>query len=523
MKKIYEAIDPNQEKEKLIDEDNQVRALLGSSEVGINDLWIVTRLPEVPSEGKVENNRWALNGIEMDSSGKNDILVIDSLAFHVADGFRKVGVNDTDFGNEITLSSKAIILMPKEDYIKRGLKLNTRRPLRKLPIRLYEGKEDLALKMLFKDLKAVHLDILNGEYIKTPETKDFINSLKRQIDVTNKMPKEDDVRPKTINRKRRGYRSISEKPQIEAPIEDQRGNYRIITGVTTDTEGDVYLGDGFTASTDIGKVRRNQEDAVLLIRDKNNPDFKMMVVADGMGGHKSGEIASNEIVERLKDWFLNLSDEQKACYETSVENLKEDLLRQIKEEIIPAVKEKTFEEGGSTLVCAIIGKNDTMVTNVGDSRAYIAKGGKLKQISREDTLTQKKIEEGKLPSKEIARFDVESNIITKSIGKDDGDTFEPYVTVIPNESYDILLLVSDGVTDCLSDEDMIAICINTDKEKLARLMVEAAIRHDSILKKQYRRDGLRNYISGGPDNATCAAFAKENRQTKPDQDEDFEI
>ena len=128
-----------------------------------------------------------------------------------------------------------------------------------------------------------------------------------------------------------------------------------------------------------------------------------------------------------------------------------------------------------------------MVTNVGDSRAYIAKGGKLKQISREDTLTQKKIEEGKLPSKEIARFDVESNIITKSIGKDDGDTFEPYVTVIPNESYDILLLVSDGVTDCLSDEDMIAICINTDKEKLARLMVEAAIRHDSWIKKLYFR------------------------------------
>ena len=64
---------------------------------------------------------------------------------------------------------------------------------------------------------------------------------------------------------------------------------------------------------------------MLLIRDKNNPDFKMMVVADGMGGHKSGEIASNEIVERLKDWFLNLSDEQKACYETSVENLKNEV------------------------------------------------------------------------------------------------------------------------------------------------------------------------------------------------------
>ena len=63
----------------------------------------------------------------------------------------------------------------------------------------------------------------------------------------------------------------------------------------------------------------------------------------------------------------------------------------------------------------------------------------------------------------------------------------------------------------------------TDKEKIERLMVEAAIRHDSIKKKQYRRDGLRNYISGGPDNATCAAFAKENRQTKPDKDEDFEI
>lgn len=243
----------------------------------------------------------------------------------------------------------------------------------------------------------------------------------------------------------------------------------------------------------------------------------MMVVADGMGGATDGEVASNTIVEMLKDWFMQLTDEQKACYETSVDGLKEDLLKQINESIIPSVKDKTSNGGGSTLVCAIVGKNDTMVLNVGDSRAYIAKDGDLKQISREDTMTQKKLERGILPNKDIARFDPQSNMIIQSIGLDDGHLPEPYVVILDNDSYDILLLLSDGVSDCLSDEDLIAVCKNTDRRELAKRIVEKALRHDSILPEEYKRKRLVRYKPGGVDNATAAAFTpKKDDPDDPD-------
>ena len=204
---------------------------------------------------------------------------------------------------------------------------------------------------------------------------------------------------------------------------------------------------------------------------------------------------------------MQLTDEQKACYETSVDELKEDLLKQINESIIPSVKDKTLNGGGSTLVCAIVGKNDTMVLNVGDSRAYIAKDGDLKQISREDTMTQQKLELGMLPNKDIARFDPQSSRILQSIGIDDGHLPEPYVVILDNDSYDLLILLSDGVSDCLSDEDLIAVCKTTNRKELAKRFVTVAVGHDSILPQEHKKKRLVKYIPGGKDNATAAVFA----------------
>ena len=451
------------------------------------------------------DSTWSLNCIETDDSGENDILVIDPLGFHIRDNPNNVGITNTTFDGPIKLSNQASILMPRKKYIELGMHLESRRTLRNLPIRLYEGEEDLALKMLMYNKGFIHLDISNGQFVGNEYNSIFIDSVGRAIDEINEMEMEKDVKAYTIKRTgpKRVYR---EKPQ-EAPIEEQKGDYRIISGKTTDTEGDIELGDELNASTDIGKVRNNQEDAVLLIRDKNNPDFKMMVVADGMGGATDGEVASNTIVEMLKDWFMQLTDEQKACYETSVDELKEDLLKQINESIIPSVKDKTLNGGGSTLVCAIVGKNDTMVLNVGDSRAYIAKDGDLKQISREDTMTQQKLELGMLPNKDIARFDPQSSRILQSIGIDDGHLPEPYVVILDNDSYDLLILLSDGVSDCLSDEDLIAVCKTTNRKELAKRFVTVAVGHDSILPQEHKKKRLVKYIPGGKDNATAAVFA----------------
>ena len=164
--------------------------------------------------------------------------------------------------------------------------------------------------------------------------------------------------------------------------------------------------------------------------------------------------------------------------------------------------------GGSTFVCAIIGKSDTLIANIGDSRAYIIKDGKLKQISKDDTVAQRNLEKGITPNKEAARFDRESNELTQCIGMNRRNLKHPHFETINNKEYDMLLLFSDGVTDCLSDEDIAVVCKNSNRKEVARKIVEKAIRHDSIEPEEFKDyENLEIYIPGGKDNTTAAIYA----------------
>ena len=287
----------------------------------------------------------------------------------------------------------------------------------------------------------------------------------------------------------------------------------MITGLTQKVEGEIKLGDELYGATDIGKVRQNQEDAILLIRNDEILDFKMIVVADGMGGWQKGEIASDVIVNKLKDWFENLSKEERQCYYNGLDGLKESLQRKIETDIQVEVEHKTSYLGGSTLVCAIVGKNDTLIANIGDSRAYIIKSGEIKQLSREDTVAQKKLEMGKTPNKEASRFDEQANELLQCIGMDRKDLGAPYFQILSNNDYDMLALFSDGVTDCLSDDNIVAICKNSNKKEVAKTIVEKAISHDSVRPKEYEDyDYLTPYIQGGKDNTTVAVYVPIEKQ-----------
>lgn len=225
-----------------------------------------------------------------------------------------------------------------------------------------------------------------------------------------------------------------------------------------------------------------------------------------------GEIASNIVIEKLKDWFENLSQDELLCYHTGVEGLKESLLKKIEIDIQTSVESTTWRQGGSTLVCAIIGENDTLVANIGDSRAYIVNGSDIKQISREDTEAKKNVLKRGIEDKELERFDAESNVLVQCIGMDREDLNHPFVTILKNTDYDMLLLFSDGVTDCLSDEDIAVVCRNSNKKELAKKIVEKAMSHDSFLPEKYNDySDLLQYIPGGKDNTSAiVSFSKEN-------------
>ena len=278
----------------------------------------------------------------------------------------------------------------------------------------------------------------------------------------------------------------------------------MITGLTHKVEGDLSIGEDLYASTRIGR-RGSQEDAVMLIKDNEIPDFKMMVVADGMGGHENGEVASHILVTELSEWFKSMPYEKKKSYFEDISKIESELKIKI-DEISQNIINKT-NDGGATLCCAIIGKNNTLMTNIGDSRGYVIRNGKLEQITRDDSYVQDLLDEGSIKDKKHMRFHRKNNFITAYVGDSRYSELHPDMIVLNNDAYDMLMLFSDGVTDCLSDKDILAVCKKTDRKKVAQLLSEKALTTDSrISDDTIDISDYYRVIHGGKDNATTAVF-----------------
>jgi len=275
-----------------------------------------------------------------------------------------------------------------------------------------------------------------------------------------------------------------------------------ISGLTHDTEGSIALSN-MQATISIGKVRENQEDAVLLKTHPENQEFKILLVSDGMGGYACGEKASHYAITKMEEWF----DKLPSKYFKDINSLKEIL----SEEIVKISTDITlrYMEGGATLVGAIIGEEETLIVNVGDSRAYIFKEGKLEQITRDDSHVQDLYEEGTIKRAEDMRFHKENNCVTQAIGGLGKP--KPRFYTIKNSDYEKILLFSDGVTDCLSDKDILAITRRTPKEKLSEVLVETALNNKSYPREGLERASYYSCIEGGKDNTTAAVYDRDEK------------
>ena len=158
----------------------------------------------------------------------------------------------------------------------------------------------------------------------------------------------------------------------------------------------------------------------------------------------------------------------------------------------------------TTFLCGIVGKKETIVASIGDSRAYITKNNELQQVSRDDSLVQEYYENGYIRTKDDMRFHYKSNHITNCLGANDDFSLNYYV--LDNSQYDTLILVSDGVSDCLSDSQIMAITAQTPKEEIANALVMAANRTNSHRQKQSYETYYYEDIYGGKDNTTAAIY-----------------
>lgn len=282
------------------------------------------------------------------------------------------------------------------------------------------------------------------------------------------------------------------------------------------------LNDELMATTDIGVRRSTQQDSVLILYYPDNPNYKMLVVADGVGGSKDGHLASSEIVRQMKEWFESLTpdvfkagNEQMLC--TSWNNALMDINQDILEK---------FPGSGSTFVGGIVGEDTTMIASVGDSRAYaIMCDNELYQLTSDDSegfkiweKSWKEYEEAikrpltseeltsKADQKDDLRYYQDSNIITQCFGAKKLKYPSVKYTYLPNSAYRTLMLFSDGVTDCLSDNQIMAITKRTKSKDLAAAIVNEALVHDSKKDKLVSVEGFYSEISGGKDNTTAAVY-----------------
>ena len=270
-----------------------------------------------------------------------------------------------------------------------------------------------------------------------------------------------------------------------------------------------YTLDGTLYATQRMGKRSNQEDAVLIMVHPANPDFKLMVVSDGMGGIENGEYASSETVKRISQWFSSL-DPVYYNFPNELHKLFNAEIARISREIYQE-KNHGLETlvSGATFVGAIITGEQTLISSVGDSRAYALMGKRLELLTSDESFAWMKYKAtGRRPTpQEIDddRFLFNNNVITHNIGDYD---IEPIQSIIiTNNAYDRLLLFSDGVTDLLTQERLAVLSRGHDLSTITRYIVEEALSQNAVRANgpdEYHREVVR----AGKDNATAAMYAR---------------
>ncbi|GAA4810204.1 protein phosphatase 2C domain-containing protein [Actinomycetospora chlora] len=224
----------------------------------------------------------------------------------------------------------------------------------------------------------------------------------------------------------------------------------------------------YSARSDRGLVRQNNQDSVYA-----GP--RLLALADGMGGHAAGEVASKLVIAAL----VPLDDDEPG----------DDLLGELAEATAQgndAITELVAEEPdldgmGTTLTAVLFAGSRLGMVHVGDSRAYLFRDGVLTQITRDDTFVQSLIDEGRITEDEAASHPQRSLLLRALTGHD----VEPALTVREARSGDRYLLCSDGLSGVVSAETLAEALTIPDPQDCSDRLIELALK------------------GGGPDNVTC--------------------
>ena len=227
--------------------------------------------------------------------------------------------------------------------------------------------------------------------------------------------------------------------------------------------------------TDVGKVRSHNEDSVLIIQ--NGSGETLMLVCDGMGGHRAGEVASSLAVTHFGKRFQKLSS---VGSKLDAVNWLNDNISEINEEILDYAKTHFDSTGlGTTIVLALRTNNFLIFGNIGDSSGFVLKNNRLHKVTKDHTLVNLLVEAGDITEEE-AKTHPKKNILMTALGVGeniDMDIFEVETDV------DGIFLCSDGLTNMLTVEQI-------EKVLDEELSVEDKVK--KLIKKSNARGGIDN-------------------------------
>jgi Serine/threonine protein phosphatase len=240
----------------------------------------------------------------------------------------------------------------------------------------------------------------------------------------------------------------------------------------------------------IGKQRDLNEDSLLaftstLAGNGNNAPFGLYIVADGMGGHQSGEVASNIAIRTVSGSVLRK-------FHPYLFNLKSEPLDESLQEIVQAamaeahrIIQREAPGSGTTLTAALILGQQMTIAHMGDSRAYMCyPDGRMELITRDHSLVKRLEELGHLSAVEAENYP-HRNVLYRALGQ--GEIFEPDIFTIPFPKGGSLMLCSDGLWGVVSEAELSRIIRDTPSlPRACQKLVEAA------------------NAAGGPDNISVA-------------------
>lgn len=204
------------------------------------------------------------------------------------------------------------------------------------------------------------------------------------------------------------------------------------------------------ACSERGKVRSMNEDQYAIY--KLSSDTYVFIIADGMGGHQAGDVASNmavdEVLAFLKENSLKLEDDILDLIQNSIIYANEKIFSK-------SMEIEEYSEMGTTLTLGMICKNMLYVGHIGDSRIYLIREEEAIQISKDHSLVAELVRNGKI-TKEEAQVYPYKNIITRALGTDNNIK----VDLSKEKLYDgdIILLCTDGLTNLVNEHEISNIC-----------------------------------------------------------------